>query len=77
MPVRLLIDSSATGTASERFRRWPFETLPLSCDAVLLTPKEWDQLMLDPATTAMAKAQERDCRWFWLWDACAQEKNHG
>lgn len=64
----VLIDRSATGPASERFRRWPFETLPLSCDALILTPKEWDQLMLDPATTAMAKTLEHDCRWLWIRD---------
>lgn len=81
----VLIDRSATGTASERFRRWPFETLPLSCDALILTPKEWDQLLLtgrpnaaqDPATATMAKALERDCRWLWVRDACDHDKNHG
>ena len=81
----VLIDRNATGTASERFRRWPFEILPLSCDALILTPTEWDQLLLtgranavqDPATAAMAKALERDCRWLWIRDACAKEKNHG
>ena len=81
----VLIDTSATGTASERFRRWPFETLPLSCDALILTPKEWDQLMLtgrpnvaqDPATAAMAKALERDCRWLWIRNERAADEDHG
>ena len=80
----VLIDRRATGTASERFRRWPFETLPLSCDALILTPKEWDQLMLtgrpiaaqDPATAAMAKALERDCRWLWIRDENVADTKH-
>lgn len=81
----VLVDRKATGTASERLRRWPFEIVPLSCDALILTPTEWNQLLLtgcpgavqDPATAAMAKALERDCRWLWIRDACAKEKSHG
>ena len=81
----VLIDRNATGTASERFRQWPVEILPLSCDNLILTPTEWDQLLLtgrpnpvqDPATTAMAQALERNCRWLWVRDARAKEKNHG
>lgn len=81
----VLIDRRAKGTASERFRRWPFETLPLSCDALILTPKEFDQLMhtgrpiaaQDPATAAMAKALERDCRWLWIRAESSEGKAHG
>lgn len=39
----VLIDASATGPQSQRHRQWPFETLPLSCDALVLTPQEWQQ----------------------------------
>ncbi|MCP9807897.1 nucleotidyltransferase domain-containing protein [Cyanobium sp. HWJ4-Hawea] len=37
----VLIDGAAAGSQSHRFRQWPFEQLPLSCDALILTPKEW------------------------------------
>jgi hypothetical protein len=72
----VLIDCNATGTPSERFRQWPFETLPLSCDALILTPKEWDALMLDPARVAMAMALKHDCQWLWIRNAVAAGKAH-
>ena len=72
----VLIDCNATGTPSERFRKWPFETLPLSCDALILTPKEWDELMLDPAKAAMAMVLKRDCQWLWIRNAVAAGKAH-
>jgi hypothetical protein len=65
----LLIDAAATGPQSARYRQWPFERLPLSCDALVLTPEEWRELMesgeLDPARSAMARALGSDCRWVW------------
>lgn len=65
----VLIDASATGPPSQRYRQWPFETLPLSCDALVLTPEEWQQLIelgpADPSRRAMALALQRDCRWLW------------
>jgi hypothetical protein len=66
----LLIDADAAGTQSSRFRRWPFEELPLSCDALVLTPVELDQLLdpclvEDPAAAAMAHALRSECRWIW------------
>ena len=42
----LLIDADAAGTQSSRFRRWPFEELPLSCDALVLTPAELDSFSI-------------------------------
>jgi hypothetical protein len=80
----VLIDRSATGTASERFRQWPFEELPLSCDALILTPPEWEQLILScrpgsaekPGTAAMALALQRDCRWLWIRDLPASGEPH-
>ena len=66
----LLIDAQAEGPQWSRYRRWPFEQLPLSCDALVLTPAELDQLLAaptggDPARTAMARALQQDCRWIW------------
>jgi len=65
----VLIDAYASGTPAQRFSQWPLEQLPLSCDALVLTPKEWDALLASPATDpgihAMASALSRDCRWIW------------
>jgi len=65
----VLIDDNTSGTQSQRYRQWPFEQLPLSCDALVLTPQEWDELLAspasDPAANAMANALSRDCRWLW------------
>lgn len=66
----LLIDAEAQGPQSSRYRQWPFETLPLGCDALVLTPLELEQLLAasegdDPAKAAMARAMQRDCRWIW------------
>jgi len=65
----VLIDDNASGTQTQRYRQWPFEQLPLSCDALVFTQQEWDELhaspATDPAAHAMANALERDCRWLW------------
>ena len=66
----LLVDEAATGPQTLRYRQWPFEQLPLSCDALVLTPAELDELLAasagdDPAQAAMAMALQRDCRWIW------------
>lgn len=65
----VLIDANTSGTQSQRYRQWPFEQLPLSCDALVLTQQEWDELLASPATDpaahAMANALKRDCRWLW------------
>lgn len=65
----LLIDALAQGTQSQRFRTWPWEQLPLSCDALVLTPDEFqaftDPSPQDPAAWAMAQALHHDCRWLW------------
>jgi hypothetical protein len=70
-----LVDADAAGTQSLRYRRWPFEELPLSCDALVLSPAELDQLLTppsadDPATAAMAHVLRTDCRWIWQRNAC-------
>jgi hypothetical protein len=66
----LLIDADAAGTQSSRYRRWPFEELPLSCDALVLSPAELAHLLdsrqcEDPAVAAMAHALRSECRWIW------------
>ena len=34
----LIVDRAATGLQWQRLQRWPLEQLPLSCDALVLTP---------------------------------------
>jgi hypothetical protein len=66
----VLIDAAAEGPPSQRYRCWPFEQLPLSCDALVLTPGEWRELLAcgpgDPSRYAMARALQSDCRWLWI-----------
>jgi UTP:GlnB (protein PII) uridylyltransferase len=59
----LLIDAAASGPQQERLRRWPLELLPLSCDALVLTPSEHEELMA--AGSRFATELERDARWVW------------
>ena len=66
----LLIDAKAEGPQSSRYRQWPFEQLPLICDALVLTPAEPDQLLAasageDPDQAAMGAALQQHCRWIW------------
>ncbi len=60
----LLIDTAATGPQQERLRLWPLEQLPLSCDALVLTPAEFEQLMA--SGSRMARELQRDARWLEL-----------
>ena len=59
--------SYGRGTASvgsdldQRLRAWPIEQLPLSCDALVLTSAELDQLLASDAR--MALELRRDLRW--------------
>jgi len=59
----LLIDARASGPQHERLVRWPLELLPLSCDALVLTPGEFDTLMA--SDQRMARELQRDARWIW------------
>jgi hypothetical protein len=59
----LLLDAAASGPQHERLRRWPLELLPLSCDALVLTPGEHEALMA--AGSRFAAELERDARWVW------------
>jgi hypothetical protein len=52
----LLIDGRASGPQ-------PLAELPLSCDALVLTPAEHADLLA--GGSAMAHALQRDCRWLW------------
>ena len=66
----VLIDAGAQGPQSRRYGQWRFEQLPLSCDALVLTPAELEQLLAplahqDLAQAAMARALQQDCRWIW------------
>ncbi|MFM7311897.1 MAG: nucleotidyltransferase domain-containing protein [Cyanobium sp.] len=61
------IDAAASGPQSRRDRPWPFETLPLSGEALVLTPGECQELMdrglEDSSRCAFARALQRDCGW--------------
>ena len=59
----LLIDGRASGPQRGRLLLWPLAELPLSCDALVLTPAEHAELLA--GGSAMAEALERDCRWLW------------
>lgn len=59
----LVLDSQATGPQQQRLLAWPLAELPLSCDALVLTPAEHDELMA--CESAMATALKSDCRWLW------------
>ena len=57
----LLVDASAEGPQHLRLRHWPLERLPLSCDALVLTPAELDDLLTGPSR--MGAELNRDLRW--------------
>jgi predicted nucleotidyltransferase len=57
----LLVDASAEGPQHLRLRHWPLERLPLSCDALVLTPAELDNLINGPSR--MGAELKRDLRW--------------
>jgi hypothetical protein len=59
----LLIDGQAAGPQHQRLLAWPLAELPLSCDALVLTPAEHQALLADGS--AMADALARDSRWLW------------
>ena len=42
---------------------WPLAELPLSCDALVLTPTEHAELLASGSATAAAL--KRDSRWLW------------
>ena len=50
----LLIDAEACGPQHQRLLAWPLADLPLSCDALVLTPAEHGDLIA--SGTAMARA---------------------
>jgi UTP:GlnB (protein PII) uridylyltransferase len=59
----LLIDTDAMGPQHQRLLAWPLAELPLSCDALVLTPAEHRELLA--SGSAMGAALTRDSRWLW------------
>lgn len=57
----LLIDGAAAGPQHQRLRQWPLERLPLSCDALVLTPLELADLLA--GGSRMAQELQRDLLW--------------
>ena len=57
----LLIDRDAAGPQHRRLLVWPLERLPLCCDALVLTPDEWEQLQV--SDNRMASELRRDLLW--------------
>jgi predicted nucleotidyltransferase len=57
----LLVDSNAHGPQHQRLLQWPLEHLPLSCDALVLTPLELEQLLA--SSSRMAVELNADLRW--------------
>ena len=59
----LLLIDSGNGPQHQRLLAWPLAQLPLSCDALVLTPTEHAELLA--SGSAMATALQRDSRWLW------------
>ena len=59
----LLLLGGALTVAGAGLLAWPLAELPLSCDALVLTPSEHAELLA--SGSAMAAALERDSRWLW------------
>lgn len=71
----LLIDGEARGPQQRRLPLWPLADLPLSCDALVLTPSEHATLLA--SGSAMALALDRDSRWLWERGADAPRARRG
>ena len=52
-----------SGPQHQRLLAWPLADLPLSCDALVLTPDEHHDLLA--SGSAMAHALGRETRWLW------------
>ena len=57
----LLVVDGAEGAQHQRLLHWPLERLPLSCDALVLTPAELAELLA--GDSRMAAELKRDLRW--------------
>lgn len=57
----LVVDAQASGGQFERLKKWPLAELPLSCDALVLTPDELEQRLTDGSR--MAAELKRDLLW--------------
>ena len=57
----LLVDDQEEGPQHQRLIHWPLEQLPLSCDALVLTPKELEELLA--GSSRMGAELQRDLRW--------------
>jgi len=57
----LLIDAGSSGPQHQRLLDWPLAELPLSCDALVLTPSEHAETLA--SGSAMAAALQRDSLW--------------
>ena len=66
----LILDQQAKGPQFERLPDWPLETLPLSCDALVLTVQEYAQLLA--SQQRLAAELRRDLRWIWSRPAANQ-----
>ena len=52
----LLIDAGSSGPQHQRLLAWPLAELPLSCDALVLTPSEHTELLANGSAMAAALA---------------------
>lgn len=67
----LLVDENAEGPQHQRLLHWPLERLPLSCDALVLTPGELAELLA--GGSRMGVELKRDLRWLDREDGGAPE----
>ena len=49
----LLVDAAADGPQHQRLLRWPLAQLPLSCDALVLSPSELEELLTSGSRMAL------------------------
>ena len=66
MPAWAAISICCCSTAGPQHQRrlaWPLAALPLSCDALVLSPPEYRELLA--GGSAMAATLTTDCRWLW------------
>jgi hypothetical protein len=59
----LRVDAGVSGSQRERLRHLPMEKIPLSCDALVLTPEVHEQLLA--TGSRMAQALQSDILWQW------------
>ena len=59
----LIVDVAATGAQWQRLQLWSLDQLPLSCDALVLTPEEYQRLLR--SEQCIGTEWQSNLRWLW------------